>query len=127
MQLTVVLDAPPAVASWVLTQALVLLPGGVASPLQDWNVLQKRPAKFGVGDPSPDAVGAGLKRADNSVLVSARVAYRSCKHQQRVPHHTANITNETLTSKARFPRSCSADLRRAASLRHKFHTKLNIM
>lgn len=72
--LTVVIDTPPAVGSWVLTQAPVLLTRGVASPLQNRNAFQKNSAEFCVGDPSPDAIGAGLEEADDSVLASTHVS-----------------------------------------------------
>lgn len=75
---TLVVHAPPAVAPGVATQPLVLPPGGVAGPLQDRDVLQEPLAEFGAGDPSPHAVGAALKQADE-------IGWRPPKQSRRTP------------------------------------------
>lgn len=59
-ELTLVVDALPAMSSWVPAQTVVLVTSGVAGPLQDWDVRQELPTKFSFADVTSDAVAAGL-------------------------------------------------------------------
>lgn len=74
LKLTLVIDASPAVSSGVAAQALVLFRSDVLGPLQDWNVLQKFPAKFSFRDPTSDIVGAVLfgSRRHGHVVITPR-------------------------------------------------------
>lgn len=58
--LTLVIEALPAIGSWVPAQAVVLVVSGVGGPLQDWDVCQKLRTKFSFPDVTPDAIVAGL-------------------------------------------------------------------
>lgn len=55
-KLTLVVDASPAVCSWVFAQALVLFTCYMFGPLQDRNILQKLSTKLSFFNLAPDAL-----------------------------------------------------------------------
>ncbi len=104
LKLTLVIDASPAVGSWVSAQTLVLFRSDVFGPLQDRNVFQKFPFKLGVCDLTSDGFRAFLQEADNTAtLLSKHIKRLICS-----PLHSQGLSSNMQFDRCKDRIVCSS-------------------